>query len=44
MLRGATVKEQLSATAVQFRRAAIKDSNRTCGYPSIVNVSKLAKG
>ncbi len=32
------------ATAVQFRKAAIKDSNRTCGYPSIVNVSKLAKG
>lgn len=29
------------ATAVQFRRAAIKDSNRTCGYPSIVNVAKL---
>ncbi|MDD3796196.1 MAG: acetyl-CoA decarbonylase/synthase complex subunit gamma [Lachnospiraceae bacterium] len=32
------------ATAVQFRKAAIKDSNRTCGYPSIVNVAKLAKG
>lgn len=32
------------ATTVQFRKAAIKDSNRTCGYPSIVNVSKLAKG
>ena len=32
------------ATAVQFRKAAIKDSNRTCGYPSIVNVSKIAKG
>ena len=32
------------ATAVQFRKAAIKDNNRTCGYPSIVNVSKIAKG
>ena len=32
------------ATAVQFRKAAIKDSNRTCGYPSIVNVAMLAKG
>ncbi len=32
------------ATTVQFRKAAIKDSNRTCGYPSIVNVAKLAKG
>jgi len=31
-------------TTVQFRKAAIKDSNRTCGYPSIVNVAKLAKG
>lgn len=32
------------ATAVRFRRAAIKDNNRTCGYPSIVNVAKLAMG
>ncbi|MDO4299391.1 MAG: acetyl-CoA decarbonylase/synthase complex subunit gamma [Lachnospiraceae bacterium] len=32
------------ATAVQFRKAAIKDSNRTCGYPSIVRVGELAKG
>ena len=24
--------------------AAIKDSNRTCGYPSIVNVSKIGEG
>ena len=32
------------ATAVQFRKAAIKDGNRTCGYPSIVNVAELAKG
>lgn len=32
------------ATAVQFRKAAIKDNDRTCGYPSIVNVACLAKG
>lgn len=32
------------ATAVQFRRAAIKDGDRTCGYPSIVRVAELAKG
>ena len=32
------------AVAVQFRRAAIKDGNRSCGYPSIVNVAALAKG
>ena len=31
-------------TTVQFRKAAIKDSNRTCGYPSIVNLTALAKG
>ena len=32
------------ANAVQLRRAALKDGNRSCGYPSIVNVSRLAKG
>ncbi len=32
------------ATTVQYRRAAIKDNDRTCGYPSIVNVAKLARG
>ncbi len=32
------------ATTVQFRKAAVKDSDRTCGYPSIVNISKIAKG
>lgn len=32
------------AIAVQFRKAAIKDSNRTCGYPSIVRADVLAKG
>lgn len=32
------------ASVVQFRRAAIKDTNRTCGYPSIVNIAKLTNG
>lgn len=32
------------ATAVQFRKAAIKDGDRTCGYPSIVRACCLAKG
>lgn len=40
---GATIKETF-ATAVQMRRAAIKNSDRTFGYPSIVNLAKLAKG
>ena len=31
-------------TTVQFRKAAIKDGNRSCGYPSIVNLVPLAKG
>ena len=30
--------------AVQLRRAALKDENRTCGYPSIVNLAELAPG
>jgi acetyl-CoA decarbonylase/synthase complex subunit gamma len=32
------------ATAVQVRRAALKDKDRSFGYPSIVNVGKLAEG
>lgn len=39
---GATVKETF-ANAVQIRKAAIKDNDRSCGYPSIVNLAKLAK-
>ncbi len=39
----ATIKETFANT-VQLRRAAIKDGDRTCGYPSIVNLAKLAKG
>ena len=37
-----TVKETF-ANAVQLRKAAIKDGDRTCGYPSIVNTAALAK-
>ena len=32
------------ANAVQLRKAALKDGDRTCGYPSIVNTAKIAKG
>ena len=32
------------ANAIQVRRAAIKDKDRTFGYPSIVNVAKVAAG
>lgn len=39
----ASVKEAF-ANAVQIRRAALKDGDRVFGYPSIVNVGKLAKG
>lgn len=37
----ATVKDTFGAT-VQVRRAAIKDEDRTFGYPSIVNVAAVA--
>ena len=40
---GANAKETL-ANAVLVRRTAIKDGDRTFGYPSIVNVAKIAKG
>lgn len=39
----ASVKDAF-ATAVQMRRAAVKDQDRTFGYPSLVNVAKLAQG
>ena len=32
------------ANAVQIRRAALKDGDRTFGYPSLVNLSTLAPG
>ena len=40
---GSSVKEAY-AQAVQIRRAALKDGDRTFGYPSIVNVAGLANG
>jgi len=40
---GANAKETL-ANAVLVRRTALKQEDRTFGYPSIVNVAKLAKG
>ena len=40
---GKTAKETLAA-AVQVRRTALADGDRSFGYPSIVNVAKLAKG
>ena len=39
----ATAKETLK-NAVLVRRTALRDGDRTFGYPSIVNVAKLAKG
>lgn len=38
-----SVKEAFADT-VQLRRAAIKGGDRSCGYPSIVNLVPLAKG
>lgn len=40
---GENVKDTFAA-AVQVRRAAVKDQDRTFGYPSIVNLSKIARG
>ena len=40
---GKTAKETL-ANAVLVRRTAIKDGDRTFGYPSIVNLARLTKG
>ena len=40
---GKTAKETL-ANAVIVRRTALKDGDRSFGYPSIVNVARLAKG
>lgn len=38
---GGSIKDAY-ANAIQVRRAALKDQDRTFGYPSIVNVSKVA--
>lgn len=40
---GADVRETFK-NAVQIRKAAIKDGDRTFGYPSIVNLHKIAAG
>ena len=40
---GKTAKETF-ANAVLVRRTAIKDGDRSFGYPSIVNLNKVAKG
>ena len=40
---GATAKETF-ANAVQVRRAALKDNDRTFGYPSIVNLARICGG
>ena len=40
---GADIKETFANT-VMVRRAALKDQDRTFGYPSIVNLVKIAKG
>jgi acetyl-CoA decarbonylase/synthase complex subunit gamma len=39
----ASVKDAF-ANAVQIRRSALKDGNRSAGYPSLVNAAKLAPG
>ena len=39
---GPTVKDTFSS-AVQVRRAALKDGDRTFGYPSIVNLKKIKR-
>lgn len=39
----ASIKDAF-ANAVQIRRAALKDGDRGFGYPSLVNVAKLAPG
>ena len=41
---GAASIKDTFATTVQIRRAALKDTNRTFGYPSIVNAAALAPG
>ncbi|MDR1955881.1 MAG: acetyl-CoA decarbonylase/synthase complex subunit gamma [Treponema sp.] len=41
---GSSSVKDAFANAVQIRRAALKDGDRTFGYPSIVNIAKLAPG
>ena len=39
----ASIKDAFAAT-VQFRRASIKDGDRSAGYPSLINAARLAPG
>jgi len=39
---GATSVKEAFGRAVQIRRAALKDGDRTFGYPALVNISKIA--
>ena len=39
----ASSKDAYAAT-VQFRRASLKDGDRSAGYPSLVNIARLAPG
>ena len=41
---GAKSIKDVFTNAVQIRRAAIKNNDRTFGYPTLVNVAKLANG
>lgn len=41
---GAKSIKDVFAKAVQIRRAALKDEDRTFGYPSIINIAALAPG
>ena len=40
----ASTAKETFANAVLLRRGAVQDGDRTCGYPSIVNVAALARG
>jgi acetyl-CoA decarbonylase/synthase complex subunit gamma len=41
---GASSAKEVFARTVQIRRAALKDGDRTFGYPTIVNLYRVAKG
>jgi acetyl-CoA decarbonylase/synthase complex subunit gamma len=41
---GAVSVKEAFANAVQIRRASLKDGDRSFGYPSLVNIAKLAPG
>lgn len=41
---GSKSAKDVFSIAVQMRRAALKEENRTCGYPSIVDLAAVAPG